>query len=94
MLGKLGAAVRRFVRGCRTMIDRGMDKAARTVSERTSGRYDQRVRMVRQRAGEAMDKAETKPAEEPAERPEATNSSQLPAGRQARRAYRRSRTRH
>lgn len=39
-----------MLRGRKSQIDKGLDKAQQTASERTGGKYDEKIRSARQQA--------------------------------------------
>lgn len=98
MLSKVVNGLRRLVRDRRSMIDRGLERAARVVSDRTGGRYDGRGRAVRQKADAVLDDAEPPAGGRTSYRSDETDAPQRPgprivAGPIARRAIRRTRSR-
>lgn len=53
-LQSLKAKAKRLARNRKGQIDKGLDSAQRTVSEKTGGKYDERLRRVRRKADDAM----------------------------------------
>lgn len=59
VLQNLIARVRELLRGRRSQIDHGLDKAEQAISERTGGKYDDRIDTIRQKADETLNENES-----------------------------------
>lgn len=54
----LTSKVRGMLRENKSKIDKGLDKGQQAVSDRTGGKYDDRIRSARQKADDALSEDE------------------------------------
>lgn len=55
----LANKAREKVRGRKPQIDKGLDKAQQTVSEKTGGKYDEKISSARERADKLLSDEDT-----------------------------------
>lgn len=55
----LANKAREMIRGRKPQIDKGLDKAQHAVSERTRGKYDEKISSARERADKLLSEEDT-----------------------------------